>query len=370
MARNRSLMALAGGIAAIGALTTIYFVVLKVTNPTIVALSFLLVVMIVATFATQWAAVVVSLAAFACFNFFFLHPIGTFTIDAPPDWVALFTLLAVSLIASHLSTEVRRRAQEAAEQRKDMELARRAAELKSALLASLSHGLRTPLTAVTVAANNLNAPWLSDEQRREQAEIVRLELDRLNRLFQHIVDMARIETHAVAAEAEWVEPTELIDAARQQVEPALAKHRVDVKAGTDRMFVYVDPRLTSTALAHLLENAAQYSPPGSRIVVTTSLSKGELQIAVGDSGAGIPPEDLDHIFERFYRGASASKQRFGTGMGLAIARGLLAAEGGRVWAANGLHGGAIFTIAIPTEIRSAAALEVVEHEWTGADSAR
>ena len=92
------------------------------------------------------------------------------------------------------------------EDRKEAEVVRRGAELKSALLASLGHDLKTPLTAVTVAANNLDASWLTDEQRHEQAEIVRTELRRLNRLFQDIVDMAKIETNAVAAEPEWVEP--------------------------------------------------------------------------------------------------------------------------------------------------------------------
>ena len=99
------------------------------------------------------------------------------------------------------------------EERKEAEVVRRGAELKSALLASLGHDLKTPLTAVTVAANNLNASWLTPDQRREQAEIVRMELGRLNRLFQDIVDMARIETNAVAAEPEWVQPAEIVEAA-------------------------------------------------------------------------------------------------------------------------------------------------------------
>jgi two-component system, OmpR family, sensor histidine kinase KdpD len=268
--------------------------------------------------------------------------------------VSLFALLAVSLVASHLSTEVRRRAQEAAEQRKDAELVRRSAELKSALLASLSHDLRTPLTAVTVAANNLNASWLTDEQRREQADIVRSELDRLNRLFQHIVDMARIETHAIAAEPEWVEPSEIIEAAARQADQALEGHRLDVDATAEKLLVRVDPRLTSAALAHVLENAGQYSPPGAAISVSIAFTSSELRIAVRDRGVGLAPDEFEHVFERSYRGAQARQQRFGTGMGLAISRGLLAAEGGSVWAANHPGGGAVFTLALPTQTRAVA----------------
>jgi two-component system, OmpR family, sensor histidine kinase KdpD len=503
-ASARGFGALLVGLAAIGLLTTLYFSWLGVTNPTIVALSFLLVVLIVATVSTRWVAIAASLMAFLCFNFFFLPPVGTWTVADPENWVALFSLLAVSIVASHLSTQVRRRAQEATarrdelarlfdltrdillttdtadavalvaryiarrfglagvticlpeprgwklhhsgerifeidpgrldgalaaararlefdahertyaghshiettdgisawlvplrfgtrpigllalqgedlepgtrdaiagvtaiaierthllEERKEAEVVRRGAELKLALLASLSHDLKTPLTAVTVAATNLDATWLTDEQRREQAEIVRAELGRLNRLFQDIVDMARIDTNAVAAELEWVQPAEIVEAAARQVDPALAAHKLEIDAGTERVLVRLDPRLTSAALAHLLENAGQYSPPASTITVRAAVSSGELQIAVRDHGEGIAPRDLDRLFERFYRGVEARQQRFGTGMGLAITRGLLAAEGGRVWAENHPDGGAIFTIAVPAESRTTAALE-------------
>jgi two-component system sensor histidine kinase KdpD len=492
------------GLASISLLTALYSGWLGVTNPTIVALTFLLVVLIVATVSTRRVAVATSLMAFLCFNYFFLPPVGTWTIADPQNWVALFTLLAVSVVASHLSSQVRQRAKEATarrdelarlfdltrdillttetadavaliaqyiarrfslrtvticlpeqhrwqlhhsserrveidterldnalaatrarlesdasertygghshiessdgtsawlvplrvgtrpigllvlqgedielgtrdaiagvtaiaierthllEERKEAEVVRREAELKSALLASLGHDLRTPLTAVTVAANNLDASWLTEEQRHEQAEIVRAELGRLTRLFQDIVDMARIETKAVAAELEWVQPGEIVEAAARQVEPALRARTLEIDAGTDNALVRLDPRLTSAALAHLLENAGQYSPPGSTITVDVTLSSDELKIAVQDQGTGIATQDLDHLFERFYRGVDARQRRFGTGMGLAIARGLLAAEGGRVWAENRPNGGAMFTIAVPVECRTTAALE-------------
>jgi two-component system sensor histidine kinase KdpD len=243
------------------------------------------------------------------------------------------------------------------EERKEAEVVRRGAELKAALLASLGHDLKTPLTAVTVAASNLDASWLTDDQRQEQADIVRTELARLNRLFQDIVDLARIETNAITAELEWVQPAEIIDAAVRQVEPALARRQVEIDASADHNLVRLDPRLTSAALAHLLENAGQYSPPGSSITIGVALTDGELRITVRDRGLGIAPNDLDHVFERFYRAASAKEQRFGTGMGLAITRGLLTAEGGQIAAANHPGGGAIFTIAVPVEIRSAVTLE-------------
>ena len=475
---------------AIGLLTVLYGRWLSVTNPTIVALSYLFVVLLVAAGSRRWIAIATSLMAFFCFNYFFLPPVGTLTIADPQHWVALFTLLAVSIVASHLSTQARRRAQEATarrdelarlfdltrdillttdttdamtlvagfitrrfglesvtvclpaphgwtlhhsgerrfaidngrldavsaavsrhtvieredgrrawvvplrigsqvtgllvlegdeiepgtrdaiagvtaiaiertqllDERKEAEVVRRSAELKSALLASLGHDLKTPLTAVTVAANNLDAAWLTLEQRREQTAIVRTELDRLNRLFQDIVDMARIEVNAVAAEREWVQPAEILEAAVGQVERAVAGHTLEMDAGVEGALVRLDPRLTSAALAHLLENAGQYSPPGSTIAVTVTLASHELRVAVRDHGVGIAAEDLPHVFERFYRGVDARQQRFGSGLGLAITKGLLAAEGGSVWAENHPEAGAVFTIAVPTETRMAAAL--------------
>jgi signal transduction histidine kinase len=116
----------------------------------------------------------------------------------------------------------------------------------------------------------------------------------------------------------------------------------------------VDPRLTATAVAHLLENAAQYAPAGTGIDVSATVSNDELRISVRDHGPGIDPADLPHLFARFYRGAAAKTRASGTGMGLWIARGLLAAEQGHVWADNCPDGGAEFTIAIPALVKDTA----------------
>ena len=326
---------------AVGAATALYAWVLRLTDPTIVALSFLLIVVVIAAVSSWRVAITTSMLAFVCFNFFFLPPVGTLVVADAQHWVALFTLLAVSLIASFLSSEVRQRAQAAV----TAEVARASAELKSSLLASIGHDLKTPLTALTVAAGNLTAEWLTDEQRTEQTEIVRQELARLNRLFENLIDLARIESQAIAAEPEWVPPADVIEAAVQQVAPALSGHRLDLDGGSDQRLVLLDPRLTSAALAHVLENAAQYSPPGSPISVAVVLREHEIQFVVRDHGSGVAatadgsgrPSALQ----------SRSSGRAGTGMGLAISRGLLSAEGGRLWGENHPAGGAVFTLAVP-----------------------
>ena len=138
------------------------------------------------------------------------------------------------------------------EERKTAELARQREELKSALLASLGHDLRTPLTAIRVAASNLQASWLADRDRREQSDLILTEVGRLNRLFQNILEMARIDAGAVAAEARWVHPSEIVEVAHDQVEQALGGHLLDVAVESD-VLVHLDPRLTAAALAQLLE---------------------------------------------------------------------------------------------------------------------
>jgi two-component system sensor histidine kinase KdpD len=332
---------------------TLVFYGLGVTDHTTIALSLLLVVLVVATLSERRVAIATSIAAFFCFNFFFLPPVGTLWIAEPAQWVTLFTLLTVSLVASHLSTEARRRAEEATARKKEAELERRGAALKSALLAALGHDLKTPLTAVTVAADNLTAEWLDEDGRREQAEIVRTELRKLNRLFEDITEMARIEAHAVDAEPEWVQPAEIVDAAARQVQSALANHDIEILTPADRVLVRVDPRLMCSALAHLLENAGQYSPPGSRINIDALITGEELQLRVRDRGPGIAERDRERLFERFYRGVEGRQLRFGSGMGLAITRGLLAAQNGRAWAENHPEGGAVFVIAVPVVTRDA-----------------
>jgi len=153
---------------------------------------------------------------------------------------------------------------------------------------------------------------------------------------------------AVESSVQWVHPEELVEAARDQVEHSLGGHPMQIASGSEGL-VRLDPRLTAAALGHLLENAAQYSNAGASIDVSTSVGDGQLLIRVRDHGPGIAPSDMPHLFHRFYRGGQAAQHKSGSGMGLSIARGLLAVEGGRVWAENAPDGGAIFSIAVPVE---------------------
>jgi two-component system sensor histidine kinase KdpD len=196
-----------------------------------------------------------------------------------------------------------------------------------------------------MAVENLRDDLPAD-QRRIQADAAIAELQRLNRLFQDILDMARIDAAAVHVERQWVTPADVADAAAAHVRHALESHPLDVDAEADAE-VEIDPRVTSLALSHLLENAAQYSPAGQTITISAGAEADGLHVSVTDRGPGLDPGELDHLFERFYRGRTARDLSPGTGMGLAITRGLLSAVGGRVWAENAPGAGARFTIVVP-----------------------
>lgn len=145
------------------------------------------------------------------------------------------------------------------EERKVGELTRQSEELKTALLASLGHDLRTPLTTIRVAASNIKASLLTADDRVEQSDLILAEAERLTRLFQNILDMARIDAGAIETESRWTHPSEIVAAARDQVEHILRHHKVSVRIESD-VPVRLDPRVTATAAAHLLETRPSTRP--------------------------------------------------------------------------------------------------------------
>ncbi len=266
---------------------------------------------------------------------------------AAPAWFDIGTLDAVAGVVA-IAIE---RAQFLAE-RDAAELVRQKADLAATLLASLSHDLRTPLTAISVAVENLSGD-LSADERRGQARAASAELERLTRLFQDILDMARIDAAAIRVERQWVAAADVVDAASAHVRHALHGRKLRVTAESE-MEVDIDPRLASGALSHVLENAAHYSPPDQEIFVQARIDETGLHVSVVDQGPGLDPGELEHLFDRFYRGHTARQGTFGTGMGLSITRGLLAATGGRIWAENMPGAGAKFSIFVPGAARHAA----------------
>jgi len=229
------------------------------------------------------------------------------------------------------------------------EAQREGERLRTALIDSLTHELRTPLTSIRVAATTLleGGKGLDDATRQDLAEIVAEESARLDGLIGEAVEMAEIDANVVQVNAVPQHTRPLLQNAVDKSHAALTKHQVAVvvqEPDTPAMF---DPQLLSRVLRHLLENAARYTPPGSRIVLRSRRAAERLEFDVEDNGPGIDPSDLPLIFEKFYRGKDSSGKGKGTGMGLAIVRAILVAHGGGIEVASGPGQGTKFRFWVP-----------------------
>jgi len=337
-ASRRDAVILLGGLAGVGLAVDLLQRIPHV-NTTTVALVLLLIVLATATFARLRVAVLTSVVSMLAFNFFFIQPVGSFFVADPQNWVVLGVFVAVSVVASQLSASAQERAR---------------ARLAETLLASMSHDMRTPLTAIRIAIENLRGR-LTDDERDAQSRAAQMEIERLSLLVENVLDMASIDAHAVKVERQWVTAGDVIDAAVAHVRQTLDGRRVRVDADGEREAL-IDPRLVSSALSHLLENAGRYSAPGGDIVVAGRVAPDGLHLSVTDQGPGLDPAEIERLFDRFYRGHAASPSTHGAGMGLTIARGLVNAAGGSVWAENVAGVGARFSLSVPATVRGATAL--------------
>lgn len=225
--------------------------------------------------------------------------------------------------------------------------------LRTALLNSLSHDLRTPLAAITGAVTALRRdPDLYDATAREDlTATIQDEADRMARFVTNLLDMTRIETGAIELAREPVDVGEVVGTALRRTAPALAGCRISVEIAPDLPMLNLDPVLFEQALVNVLDNAGKHAPPGSAVTVRGDKRDDGVRVTVSDEGPGLPPDDLRRVFDTFYRARRGDRQRAGTGLGLAICRGFVEALGGQVAAANRTDGaGAAFAITLPPEV--------------------
>ena len=223
-----------------------------------------------------------------------------------------------------------------------------AERLRSSILSSLSHDLRTPLASIVGSASSLleeSAP-LSDDTKRELARTIREEADRLDRLISNLLDLTRIEGAGLHLRLDAVPVDELVGTALRVMANSLAARQVDIQIPADLPFVSADEILTQHVVLNLLENALKYSPSGTSIGIEARVVGDVVEIEFGDHGPGIAPGEEELIFEKFARG-SASTGRGGAGLGLTICRSIVEAHGGTVRAANRRGGGALFCFTLP-----------------------
>ena len=218
---------------------------------------------------------------------------------------------------------------------------RRSDLVKTALLRAVSHDLRTPLTGIRTAIGALRnrSLHLSETDRKELLDTIDVDSDRLARLVADLLDLSRLEADSAAPELElW----SLDDLVRDTVGEMGARDRVDITG--ESPVVNVDPTQIQRVLFNLLENALKVSPPGEKVLVRITMTRKEAIVRVVDRGPGLPADELERVFEPFYRRGG---DHGGAGLGLAIARGFAAANGGRVWAESRPGQGATFALALP-----------------------
>lgn len=239
-------------------------------------------------------------------------------------------------------------------------LATETERLRSALLTSISHDLRTPLASILGAATTLKSyrSTLDDAAQDELAGMIQEESERLNRFISNLLDMTRLESGAIQPHADLVDIGDVVGSALGRAKQVLSQHRVELDLETNLPMVKLDPVLFEQVLFNLLDNAAKYTAPGTAVRVRAWREGGLVRIAVSDEGEGIAPADLERIFDKFYRAQEADKKRAGTGLGLAICRGFVEAMGGTIVAASDRNG-TVFTISLRLQPDQAAARESV-----------
>ncbi|MGV8987753.1 MAG: ATP-binding protein [Cypionkella sp.] len=210
-------------------------------------------------------------------------------------------------------------------------LATETERLRTALLSSVSHDLRTPLVTIIGAASSLSdTANLPDATRHAMAELIREEGERLDRYVQNLLDMTRLGHGALQPRLSAVDLAEVVGSARTRMRGILERHPLITDLPDPLPALQADPVLLEQVVVNILDNAAKYAPDGSQITLTAQVIGPMLRLAIADHGPGIPPEDRDRVFEMFYRVESGDRQRAGTGLGLSICKGLIEAMGGAI----------------------------------------
>lgn len=463
---------------AIVAGLTVFYRHAQAVNQTTIALTFLLAILAVSAVWGMAVSVFMSLAAVLAFNYFFLPPVGTFTIADPQNWVALFAFLVTSIVGSQLSARIRHEADESHQRRREVErlykfsqkllaegnviqlmnaipnyivesfeggaaelflpqkdkfyrsgfgaahldedkmkavflrdegvfdsqeglyfipvrmgvrpigslgisgsrlsrqtldavsslvaiaieraraveklgeteAERQGERLKSALLDSIAHDFRTPLTSIKAATTSLlGAHDPEPGQTRELLTIIDEECDRLNRLVEEAAEMSRLEAGEFELNLAPTSIEDIIQAALAQCNTALGGRAVDVKINPDLPPVRADLNRVKDALVHLIDNANIYSPKDQPIRISAELTGDTVTTSVADRGPGIDDFEQGMIFDKFYRGKDQRYLVRGTGMGLPIAKAIVAAHKGTIFVTSQLGHGSVFSFTLPVD---------------------
>ena len=311
-----------------------------------IAMVYMLGVVYVALRHDRGPAIATALLCVVAFDFLFVPPRGTLTVDDVQYLLTFAIMVVVALVISRLVRNVREQSRVQAGLAIEAETER----IRSALLASISHDLRTPLAVILGASSSLldAGEKLGADERRALAKSVVDQSRDMSERVAKILELTRLESGGLVPVRDWSAPSDIVRAALARLRDRLATHRVIVDVPDDLPLVRVDAALIEQALSNLLENAAKHTPPGTVVSVKAQRRGAELLVSVEDFGSALAPDQVERVFDKFWR-ASPEGGAGGVGLGLAICRAIVTLHGGRVWAEALAGGATAFRFVLPID---------------------
>ncbi len=311
-----------------------------------IAMVYLLAVVVIALRFSYGPAILASITSVAALDYLFVPPLGHFAVGDAQYLLTFVIVLIVALVISYLVESIHRQAKT----QTALEVEAETERVRSTLLASISHDLRTPLAIIVGASSSLaeGADRMSAEDRHALASSLVTQSRGLSEHVAKVLQMTRFEMGTINLNREWTSLAEVAGSALSRLHERMAAHRLIVDLPNDLPLVRVDASLVEQALGNLLENGATHTASGTVIKLSAQRHGDELVISVVDYGDGLPEGDVDQVFAKFHHQSTAGSGS-GIGLGLAICRAIAGLHGGRVWAERVPGGGAAFRLALPIE---------------------
>lgn len=311
----------------------------------VVAFLLLVAVSVLSMFLGIRAVMLAALLSALIWDFFFIPPRFTFHVDKTEDMLLLLMYFVIALINAVLINRIRKAEQKA----RDKEEQEKSLKLYNTILNSLSHELRTPISTIIAATDNLQTEQkLTESDKTELVAQISTASLRLNQQVENLLNISRLESGFIKPKKDWSDVGELIYTVLHKLEPYLTDHKVQVSIPDSLPLFKIDTGLTAEILYNIIYNASVHTHVGTVVNVSVACLNDNCVITVSDNGIGFPDDVLEKVFEKFYRIDNAKAG--GTGLGLSIVKGFTEAQGGTIVLRNNASGGAEFTLTLPAEI--------------------
>jgi two-component system sensor histidine kinase KdpD len=341
-------------VVGVSALTIACWLLTPLTGYAAISLIFLLGVLLAGMVLSRGPVLLVAALSAVSWNFLFIPPLFTLHIAKIEDALTFAAYFIIAITVGGLTAQLKAREHLAAQ----VQVAQESERLRKTLLDCVSHELKTPLSAIAAASQELlrQTANVQDSQiLKELADEIRDGSHRLNRVVNNLLDMNRLESGVIRPKREWCDVRELLQSAVDTEHESLNGRDIRLDVPDEIPLALVDHALIEQAVAKLLANAGSHTAPNLPIEVDAEYTNENLLISVSDRGHGIPPESTERLFEKFYRGDD--RKTGGLGLGLSIARGLIEAHGGTLTVENRDGGGARFVIKLPVRVTNMNGME-------------